>query len=339
MSLLRTFLNFVANQKTTIMKKLLLFVLALIFINAGYTQSNISNGDLENWYLVTGIDGPDYYQLGTNPNDRYLNTLNELGSLPFPTIGPVTAYRSTDSYSGTYACKLVSADFTAFGIFIPGMIGTATLDMQGVRALIGRPCAGCKPLHLKGYYKFEPVGGDSGSVVCLVSKWNAVAKHRDTIGFGKVVFTAPVAAYTPFDVQVAYPGSSLSPDSLTILCVSSAGYSVINFEGGVGQAGSTMYVDELMLEYPAGIEQSLMPEVNVKVYPDPANEVVTFETGQPVKQGTIEIYDLSGKSMQVVYLSGLKNSCPVNNLSNGTYYFKLRGEGHVLNTGSFVVHK
>lgn len=321
------------------MKKLLLTLTALLIIKAGYMQSNVPNGDFENWYNIKVNDTLNYDQLGANPSDNFLYTLNELASLPFPAVGPVTAFKTTDAYSGTYACKLTSKEFTALGIFIPGMVGTATLDMTGVRALLGRPCAGCKPLHLKGYYKFDPVNGDSCAIVCLVSIWDAVKHHRDTIGYAKLVFKSAVTSYTAFDDSLVYRATTEVPDSLTILCIASAGFSVINFEGGVGQVGTTMYVDALKLEYPLGIEETLMPEVNVKVYPDPAKEIVTFEISEIVKNGVIEVYNSEGKALQTIEMNKLRNSCPVSNLSNGIYYFKLKGDGRLLNTGSFVVQK
>lgn len=279
--------------------------------------------------------------MGVGPGDNFLFTLNELAEIPFPLgPGPVTAFKTDDAYSGTYACKLVSG-FYGLGvdIFIPGMLGTSAIVQSQLRSLVGKPCAGCKPLHLKGYFKFEPVSGDSCIAVCLVSKWNAATHHRDTIGFGKQVFTAPVEVYTPFDVQLTYTTSTLVPDSLTILCISSAGFSVINFMEQTGQVGSTMYVDELMLEYPAGIEQVLMPEVDVKVYPVPAKETVEFEISRMVSKGVIRIINSDGKTLKTIGLNGLKNPCPLNNLSNGIYYFKLESDGHVMNTGSFVVQK
>lgn len=322
------------------MKKILLTLLALFIIKAGFMQSNIPNGDLENWFHVPVNATLSYDQPGTSPYDNFLYTLNELASIPTPLgPGPVTAFKEPDAHSGSYACKLVSAMYINLGIFIPGMLGTDSLDMTGQRAILGKPCAGCKPVSLKGYYKFTAVSGDSCAAVCLVSKWNATTKHRDTVGFGASVFKTDVETYTAFDVPLTYAKTVLVPDSITILCVASAGFSVINFQGGVGQAGNTMYVDDLMLEYPAGIEQTLMPDVNVKVYPDPAKETLTFETSQMVKSGMIEVYNSGGKMLQTFGLNGLKNSFSVSNLSNGVYYFKLKESNHLLNAGSFVVQK
>lgn len=324
------------------MKKLFFLVIAAIAINAGFSQSNVPNGDLENWHNVVVSASLNYWQLGTDPDDKWLTTINQLATVAPPLgPGPVTCERTTDAKSGTYAAKLISQFFDGINVFIPGMMGTATLDYLGIRAILGRACPGCRPTHLKGYYKFEPVNGDSCSALLLVSKWNTSTKKRDTIGYGIQVFKEAVSTYTPFDVVMSYdyPASNLVPDSMTLMAVSSAGFSIINFMGCKGQVGSTMYVDELELEYPTGIRESLMPEVAVKVYPNPAKDMMIVELSEKVKDGMMIIFNQDGKQVTSCYVRELINMLPVHTFANGAYYFRLKDDSGVLNTGSFVILK
>ncbi len=108
---------------------------------------------------------------------------------------------------------------------------------------------------------------------------------------------------------------------------------------GVGQVGSTMYVDELMLEYPQGIQQALLPDVNVNTFPNPAKDILTVQLSDKVKDGTLEVYNLEGKQMGIYHLPDLMNRIPVYSLINGTYYYKLKEDRHILNTGSFIIRK
>ena len=324
------------------MKKMLTILLLALAVNSAYSQSNVPNGDFENWYNVVISASLNYDDLGTGPADNWLSTLNSLAAVP-PTAGgpgPVTVFKTTDKYSGTYAARAVSANFPLgpVTIFIPGMIGTAVMDMVGVKALLGRPCADCRPLHLKGYYKFEPVNGDSCSAVILLSKWNAAAKKRDTIGYGKWVQKSPVTHYTEFDVPVSYTGRG-AIDTMTVLIVSSAGFDVVSFVGSVGQVGNTMYVDALMLEYPSGVQQMLMPEVGVRVYPNPASDILHIKLSMEVKDGSLEVYNVAGKLAGSYAVSQEENAIPVYSLPNGTYYFRLMDGKEIMNTGSFVIKK
>jgi hypothetical protein len=182
------------------------------------------------------------------------------------------------------------------------------------------------------------VNGDSCAAVILVSRWNATAKKRDTVGFGKMVQRNAVSTYTQFDVPVNYTGTG-AIDTMTLLVVASAGFNVVNFTGSVGQEGNTMYVDDLMLEYPAGIEQVLMPEITVNVYPNPASDLLRVDLNKEVKNCFLEIYSTGGKLTGSYGISGKNNTIPVYSLANGAYYFRLISGKDLLNTGTFVIKK
>jgi hypothetical protein len=322
------------------MKKIFALILFAFISMSGITQS-IYNGGLENWDSIHSSTTSAYWWQPSHEGYNWLGTLDTLAGLPVTAggPGPITVFRTTDAYSGTYAAKLVSRPFNlGVTIFIPGMLGTAVMDMIGVRAIIGNPCPGCKPLHFKGYYKFEPAGEDSCAVVAIVSKWNSETHKRDTIAYGKMVQHSAVSTYTPFDIALTY-GLSGVPDTLSYLMVSSAGFNVIDFKDSHGNDGSTMYIDEVSLEYPAGIEQSLMPDVGVKVYPNPATEQITVELSDKVENGRLEVYATDGKSIATYKLKEVNTTIPVKGLSAGTYYFKLMERNHLLNTGTFLIVK
>jgi hypothetical protein len=318
-------------------------LVALAFaVNAAWAQSNLPNGDLENWHNVVVNATLNYDELGVDASDNWMGTLNSLVAVP-PTAGgpgPQTIYKTDDKYSGTWAAKAISKNFPLgpSTIFIPGMIGTAVMNMTGVTAILGKPCADCKPIRFKGYYKYDPINGDSCAAVILLSRWNSSAHKRDTVGYGKFVQTERVTTYTPFDVPVTYSGSG-SIDTMTVLVVASAGFNVINFLGSVGQEGNTMYVDELKLEYAAGIEQSLMPEVSVNAYPNPTAGRLTIELSRELKNGVFEIYSTDGKMVGSFQAAGLKNTIPVSHLVNGIYHYRLMDGKGLMNTGTFVMKK
>ncbi|MEI7661749.1 MAG: T9SS type A sorting domain-containing protein [Bacteroidota bacterium] len=324
------------------MKKLFMLVLLVSAITRGFSQTQIANGDFEHWYNIVVSPTLNYDEIGTGPADNWTGTLNSLASLPGTAggPGPVTVFKSTDMHAGSYAAKAVSANFPlgSFTIFIPGMIGTAVMDMVGVKALLGKPCPDCRPSHFKGYYKFVPVNGDSCAAVILLTKWNSTSKKRDTIGYGKMVQHAAVATYTQFDITVDYRSTAIV-DTMTMLVVSSAGFNVINFMGSVGQPGNTMYVDDLILEYPSGIRQVLMPEVIVNTYPNPAADLLNVDLSKEVKSASFEVYNTTGQLMSTYPASRLHNSVSVGNLVNGTYFFRLMDGKQMLNTGSFLVSK
>jgi len=322
------------------MKKFLSVCLFAFILNAGFTQV-IPNGNLESWDSIHSQFSSIYWRDPSFAGINWFGTLNSLAGLPAPMgPGPITVARTTDKYSGTYAAMLTSHPMAlgTITIFVPGMLGTADLDNANVRAIIGKPCQslGCNPLRFKGYYKYQPVGSDSCAIIAYVSKWNSGTHQRDVIAYGKMVQYSAVSTYTPFDVALTYYSADV-PDSLSFLMVASAGINFVNFMGSQGNDGSTMFVDEVSLEYPSGIEQSLMPDVSIKVYPNPANDYVTFELGERVSNGMIEIFTVEGKLVRTCIMNDIKSTVRINGLASGTYYFNLREGKHLLNTGSFIV--
>jgi hypothetical protein len=319
-----------------IMKKQLLFIFLILLVRPGFCQVVLPNGDFENWVEVQG-SGPDStYWI---PGGGFFATLNELAWVP-QNPGPITAYRTTDSHTGSYAILLVSKNYPSLPIFIPGMMGDTKLLIAQSTIKLGKPCPyGCDPKHFTGWFKYYPVNGDSCKFAALVSHYNTATHHRDTIAYGDTLIKATVTTYTQFDIPVKPVNLYLSPDSLTILTVSSGAFNITNLTGGHGQPGSTLYIDDLSVVYPEGIQQMLMPEVTVNTYPDPAADNLTIELSKKVNNGILEVYNLQGKLMEKLSLSDNKTTVSVSHLPSGTYYYKLTVGINVINTGSFVVRR
>ncbi len=209
---------------------------------------NIRGGCLDQWELVN--DG--FGNLSLEPAGDYLRTLNYLYTLPEAAggPGPQTTYKADDSYSGTYAALLITGEFSPMGspILIPGVVGTDSLDIPNATIRVGKPYTS-KPERFMGYYKYEPVGGDSALVSVLLSKFNSVEGKRDTIGIARQVFKNTVTTYTLIDLPITY-SSTETPDSLTLLICSSADIRLNDLMNCKGQVGSKMWIDEIQFVMP-----------------------------------------------------------------------------------------
>lgn len=324
------------------MKRIFTLVLVILVMGGLRAQQTIPNGDFETWYTVPVSQTVNYEEIGSGPADNWLGTLNALAAVPALAggPGPVTVFKTTDKYRGNFAAKAVSATFQ-FGpvpIFIPGMIGTAVLDMANIRALIGKPCADCRPMKLKGFFKFEPVNGDSCSAAILLSKWNPVSGRRDTVGFGRIVQKEAVETWKEFEVPVNYNGTG-PIDSISVLVVASAGYNLSSFMECAGQPGTTMYVDDLMLEYPAGLLEPVFSQVSVKVYPNPVSDFLNIELERQIPDAWLEIFNNMGKQVQAIQMDGTRKALAVKGLPSGIYHYRLSGQSGMLGTGTFVVNQ
>lgn len=204
----------------------------------------IESGCLDDWQNHTEGDYT-YYE----PAGNFLRTLNMLSALP-PEIGgpgPVTTEKTTDAYSGTYAAKLVSKNFCPSQnscIFIPGLLGATVLDIPGQTIRLGKPYTD-KPLRFTGFYRYYPVAGDSALIEVLLTKYNTSLGKRDTVAITKNILKNEVSTYTAFDYSLNYLNPGLTPDTVTILCVSSAGINFSSLTQCQGQPGSILYIDDI----------------------------------------------------------------------------------------------
>jgi hypothetical protein len=209
---------------------------------------NIRGGCLDQWELVN--DG--YDNLCLEPAGDYLRTLNYLYTLPIAAggPGPQTTYKADDSYSGNYAALLITGEFSPMGspILIPGIVGTDSLDIPNATIRVGKPYTS-KPVSFQGYYKYEPVDGDSALVSVLLSKFNSAAGKRDTIALAREVYKNFTTSYTHIDIPLNYY-STETPDSLTLLISSSAGLNLNDLFHCVGRVGSKMWIDEIQFVMP-----------------------------------------------------------------------------------------
>ncbi|HNW76669.1 MAG TPA: T9SS type A sorting domain-containing protein [Bacteroidales bacterium] len=318
------------------MKKFLPTLLICILAVAGYSQSNLPNGDMEAWHVVTVNDTMSYPQI----DGPLWCTLNELVAVPamLGGPGPLTADKTSDAHSGSWAAKLTSGSLNMYpyNILIPGMIGFTQLDIMAYTIRLGKPCPGCRPTKFTGYYKYEPVLNDSCCAILLASKWNTELRKRDTIGYCRTDFKGIISDWTYFDMNVNYY-SEEAPDSLLVLLVSSAGFNMGNLMTGVGQPGSTMIVDDLNIEYPLGINQVLMPEIGVKTYPNPACENMTVELTERIPGGTFDIYSMDGRIISSQAMENTVNTVNVNGLMPGQYFYRLMSGKNIQNTGFFMI--
>lgn len=208
--------------------------------------SNITDGCFDDWKTFTTTSG-SYI----NPMGGFLQSLNELSSLPPETggPGPATADTVTDCVEGKYAVKLTSKNFTSHGIFVPGYIGASQLDIPRATIHLGKPYSK-RPRSLHASYKYAPVGGDSALIQVMLSKYNTAEGKRDTISFNKMIVKNAVSSYTQLDIPLTYLDGASIPDTLIVIFAASAKIDFGNLMSCAGKEGSTLWVDDLEFIFP-----------------------------------------------------------------------------------------
>ncbi len=315
------------------MKKVMLLVVSFIAINLNVQGQAIQDGGFDNcWETKTSSKG-NYLDFKDN---YFFTTLNSIYKLP--TVmgnGPLTAIQvpTSDAYEGLYSLKLMSGNMTSpYGdVFLPGAMGTLDIDFGAMECILGNSFA-FRPTAIKGWHKYIPVAGDSAAIEIWLQKKGTV------LGRGKKVITNSVSDWSEFTVPVTYTSTD-TPDTIIIVFASSAAYDFTNIETLMqckGQVGSTLYLDEIELEYaPAGIKEMLTPEVQLSVYPNPAKEQITIQIGKET-EGSVIIYDYLARKVGQYPISGTQVEIGIRDYANGSYLINVIENDKVITTNRFV---
>ncbi|MDD3875893.1 MAG: PCMD domain-containing protein [Bacteroidales bacterium] len=193
--------------------------------------TNVNDGDFENWEAFTS--GNNTYE---EPKSGWWATLNVLSNLG----APKTAIKTSDAHTGKYAAKLVTSQWGE--LTLPGILLSGVFDFNAPNMIIeGKPFTD-KPLTFKGFYKYTSVNGDSGAIYANITKYDFQAVKRDTIAEARFPVYNTISTYTPFEVDLNYLMTDVTPDSLSIVFASSADGG--NFNGSIG---STLFIDDVSL--------------------------------------------------------------------------------------------
>ncbi len=112
-------------------------------------------------------------------------------------------------------------------------------------------------------------------------------------------------------------------------------YTYVNADSCSAMASDTIYLSPCL-----GINDALMPRLQVSVNPNPFREETTLEirnAGSAATNLKLEIYDLFGKAVRQSEIRSAKTEVQKGNLSCGIYFFKISGYGTLLGTGKLII--
>ncbi|MEG1498586.1 MAG: PCMD domain-containing protein [Bacteroidales bacterium] len=310
------------------MKKISLFLGVLLIACGAQAQREVlPDGGFEEWKTGTTHAGDSYDELA-NPFWCTLNTLSTLP--PEMGIGPVTVFKEAKGRHG-FAPKMVSSSMTMGEqkIFLPGVVGAFTVIINKMTALFGRPYTSC-PKALKGYMKYTPANGDSASIFVKLYK------KGKTIASVEQIFKGTVSDWTEFNLPLKYRAED-TPDSASVLFVSSAGYNFDALLACKGQVGSTLLVDDCEFVFDLIANENLNNKIKVSVYPNPATEYVNVILPNDIRESNMDIFDQSGRKVLSQILNQTTTRIELGNLSTGFYTYRIvSNAGENLASGKII---
>lgn len=310
-------------------RKLLLIASALFTAYTASAQAPLINGDLESW--ATHTTPPPTYE---EPTGGMLFSLNEISS--FPGNPPITCYKETSNvHGGSYAARMVSGSVTLVGttIFVPGVLGTVKpYYSPNIGAKLGVPFTD-SPKKFKGWFRYTSVQGDSAEISAATVR--TTGGVRETLTVAKMVIKQTVSNWTAFEIPFQELAAG-TPDSIVIVCVSSAGYNLQNLTQGQGKVGSTLWVDDMSFDYTMGLNEEIMNNETMNIFPNPASDMITVTYTENIQNGRLNIVDATGKTVLTQTYMGQTASVNVNALAAGMYTATLSDGKRIVKRSSFI---
>lgn len=290
------------------MIKKLLFL--SLFTSNAFAQTTIPNLDFESWVLSASskYEDPTPATIWATPNFAM--------DLIFGNPSTSLVQKSTDAHGGSYAALMKSRDILnnfAGATLFTGFLNT-TNPLSPV-AFLGKPFTG-RPIAMKGWYKYTSVSGDSSSIYIKLTKWNTSTNSRDVVGFVEQRDYTSVAAYTPFTLTINYSSTAI-PDSVTIVFSASAGA-----EQGVGQEGSSLWIDDVVLDYGANSVNEVENTTDIQYFPNPFSTRLSMQSS--MQNLTYSIYTIYGQLL----LTTTSDCFDTKNLFKGLYVLEARDKNN-----------
>lgn len=290
------------------MKKIVYSIVVLVVTALTLSaQTAIPNGSFESWSDIgNGMVNPDGWDTANEFVDIagiFQYTFN--GTMP----------DLTTQIDGTTSAKLVTNNNTLVTtpVTLPGLLTLGDFQIDFVSqtgSLTGGIAIDAKPVKLRGYYKYTPVGADS----CQI--WLGAWTSDGTIGEAWHS-TSTVSDWTLFEIPVEYTLDTI-PDSLNIIIVSS--------DTTILQVGSTAWIDSLTVIYdnPVGVTKANQSNLSVGVYPNPATDY-THVTVLNLNRGTanIRLFNTLGKMVLSKTTDQENTRLDISDLPSGLYLVKV----------------
>jgi len=224
--------------------------------------------------------------------------------------------QTTDAHSGNYAFAINSWYYYGMDMMINGEIDPAYIPSYWIKAGSG---ISTKPTKLKGFYKYtETLVTDSAIVEVILKKWNTSKNRQDTISYGDARLH-PTANYIEFEVEIKDIITTIQPDSIVIKFTS---HDPKNLGMPANGNSRYLYIDDLSLEHPVGINESKKDKSINCFY---ANNELNV-SNKEMKSFSLSVYSTDGKLLLSKDIKEAENKVSMAYLPKGVYIIKTKGE-------------
>jgi len=287
------------------MKKLLL---AAALFSSTFSFSQIQNLGFETWNNNT----PDGWQA-------------QLALFAQGSVSKIT----TGAPEGTSAVQLTTVNcpfcgFLGLPTTVPGLIQQQTVFVD-------------RPTSVSVKLKCNIGAGDEALFGVITTLYSPIDDTSYTVGSAGTLIPGGtnLANWTTQTLQFQYQDAA-NPDTIAIFAISSD--SLAGFPS-IQSVGSTLSLDAIVFNYPAGISEVFYMKDNIISYPNPASDFLNIKSKSGNKSQA-QLYDISGRLVATEELVYGVAKIDLTRFENGLYICKVTDENNnVVYTEKVTVSK
>lgn len=231
---------------------------------------------------------------------------------------------SDESYGGDWAIKLETKSQMGLN---PSRLSTLFYSPFLISEINGHPLND-SPAQLSLFYKYHPVGGDTARVSVMlfnfpdtVPFFGPYLSYTDTLLYLEHDVVQVAENYTQLLMDLDFQSDS-APEYIAVDIVTNKHASENgDLQSGQGNAGTTLWVDDLELLYPVSTADDFVSESDIVLFPLPAGDYFQIQKPGHVSIQSAALYDLSGK--QRMELDPDRTLHQIRELANGMYLLHL----------------
>lgn len=306
------------------MKKLFTFLSLLGLINSTQAQSIVS-ADMETWatYKSGAIPVTMEKPTGWASSDSVICPIVYLMTSSYT---PRVSKSTTVFHSTTTSAKLENPSTDTFPTLITNAAIKVDLSTFKYSYSGGTPVSK-RIVFVKSWAQYSHTApSDTGRMLVYATKVGIAAGGKDSvIGQGEVDITQS-STFVQKVVGIKYVDATTVPDRIIVAFQSS--------RLPVRPGGTVLYVDDVTISDPTGIETPLINDQNIKVYPNPA--VNQLHITADIKESlNVVLYNAAG---QLILSQTMNQNADINvsGLSAGNYIYVISGnDGHKYYSSTF----
>lgn len=301
-------------------------LLGLFALNYVAQAQSIASADMETWTNYTVATVPMQKPTGWASSDSVICPIVFLSTTP-PAYTPRVTKSTSVFHSSTSSAKLESPSTDTFPTLITNAVIKINLSTYSYSYSGGTPISK-RIAFVKAWAQYAHTAPkDTGRMLVYATKVGIGAGGKDSvIGQGEVDITSS-SAFVQKEVYIKYVDATTVPDRLIVAFQPS--------KLAVRPGGTTLYVDDVTISDPTGVETPLFNDLNVKVYPNPALSLLNINT--EIKQPlNVQLYNSLGQ-MVLSQKINQNTTIDVSGLTTGNYIYVISGDdGHKYYSATFA---